>query len=90
MDDKSPHLHYVFIHVVHTQDNKTNKLIDKISCTEFWKGKNSYKQLQDKFYSYMTSSGFDLDRCRMRENKYIPIKELKTITNHEVQEYELK
>lgn len=90
MDEKTPHLHLVFIPVVHTQDNKTNKLIDKISCTEFWKGKNSYKQLQDKFYSYMTKSGFDLDRGRTRENEHIPIKELKAITNHEVQEYELK
>lgn len=90
MDEKTPHLHLVFIPVVHTQENKTNKLIDKISCTEFWKGKNSYKQLQDKFYSYMTKSGFDLDRGRTRENEHIPIKELKAITNHEVQEYELK
>lgn len=90
MDEKTPHLHLVFIPVIHTQDNKTNKFIDKISCTEFWKGKNSYKQLQDKFYSYMTRSGFDLDRGRTRENEHIPIKELKTITNHEVQEYELK
>lgn len=90
MDEKTPHLHLVFIPVVHTQDNKTNNLIDKISCTEFWKGKNSYKHLQDKFYSYMTRSGFDLDRGRTRENEHIPIKELKAITNHEVQEYELK
>ncbi len=90
MDEKTPHLHLVFIPVVHTQDNKTNKLINKISCTEFWKGKNSYKQLQDKFYSYMTRSGFNLDRGRTRENEHITIKELKAITNHEVQEYELK
>jgi len=90
MDEKTPHLHLVFIPVVHTKDNKTNKFIDKISCTEFWKGKNSYKQLQDKFYSYMTRSGFDLDRGRTRENEHIPIKELKSITNHEVQEFELK
>lgn len=54
MYEKTPHLHLVFIPVVHTKDKKTNKSIDKISCTEFWKGKNIYKQLQDKFYSYMT------------------------------------
>ncbi len=90
MDEKTPHLHLVFIPVVHTKDKKTNKSIDKISCTEFWKGKNSYKQLQDRFYSYMTKAGFDLDRGRTRENAHIPIKELKAITNHEVQEFELK
>ncbi len=90
MDEKTPHLHLVFIPVVHTKDRKTNKSIDKISCTEFWKGKNSYKQLQDRFYSYMTKAGFDLDRGRTRENAHIPIKELKAITNHEVQEFELK
>lgn len=90
LDEKTPHLHLVFIPVVHTKDKKTNKSIDKISCTEFWKGKNSYKQLQDRFYSYMTKSGFDLDRGRTRENAHIPIKELKAITNHEAQEFELK
>ena len=90
MDEKTPHLHLVFIPVVHTKDKKTNKSIDKISCTEFWKGKNSYKQLQDRFYSYMIKAGFGLDRGRTRENAHIPIKELKAITNHEVQEFELK
>ncbi len=38
----------------------------------------------------MTKAGFDLDRGKTRENAHIPIKELKTITNHEVQEFELK
>ena len=90
LDEKTPHLHLVFIPVVHTKDRKSNKSIDKISCTEFWKGKNSYKQLQDRFYSYMTKAGFDLDRGKTRENAHIPIKELKAITNHEVQEFELK
>ena len=90
LDEKTPHLHLVFIPVVHTKDKKTNKSIDKISCTEFWKGKNSYKQLQDRFYSYMIKAGFGLDRGRTRENAHIPIKELKAITNHEVQEFELK
>ena len=27
--------------------------IDKLACSEFWKAKDSYRQLQDTFYKYM-------------------------------------
>ena len=72
-----------------TKDKNSNS-INKISCSEFWKGKNSYIDLQDKFYSYIKKCGFDLERGRNRENEHIPIEALKIITNHEVQKYELK
>ena len=89
MDESTPHMHLVFLPVVHTKD-KNGKLIDKLSCSEFWKGKNSYKNLQDNFYTYMTKSGFNLERGKSNENEHIPIKQLKVITNHEVQKFESK
>ena len=52
MDEETPHMHLVFIPVVHTQDKKGND-IDKIACSEFWKEKDSYRQLQDSFYNYI-------------------------------------
>ena len=42
MDEETPHMHLVFIPVVHTM-NKQNQEIDKIACSEFWKAKTSYK-----------------------------------------------
>ena len=52
-DEKSPHLHLLFLPVVHTTDKKGNN-IDKLACSEFWKEKDSYRRLQDAFYQYMT------------------------------------
>lgn len=88
MDETTPHMHLVFIPVVHKLDKKSGKVIDKISCTEFWQGRNSYKILQDNFYKYMTSAGFELNRGEKEKNEHIPIEKLKTITNYEVQEFE--
>ena len=51
MDEETPHMHLVFIPVVHTKNKKEND-IDKIACSEFWKAKDSYRQLQDAFYKY--------------------------------------
>ena len=87
MDESTPHMHLVYIPVVHTIDKKTGKNIDKISCTEFWYGKNSYKALQDNYYKYMIKCGFDLERSKNIENTHINIKDLKIITNYEEQQY---
>lgn len=89
LDESTPHLHILFIPVVHKQD-KSGKEIHKIACSEFWKGKNSYKKLQDNFYSYMTKAGFELERGDTKENEHIDIERLKTLTNYEVQQYEKK
>ena len=85
LDEITPHLHIVFIPVVHKKDKEGNT-ISKIACSEFWKGKDSYRKLQDNFYSYMTKSGFDLERGNSEENEHIPIEKLKKITNYEMQE----
>ena len=84
-DESTPHMHLVFVPVVHTKDKNGNE-IDKIACSEYWKGKDSYKRLQDNFYSYMIKSGFDLERGNTKENTHIPIEKLKQITNYEIQE----
>ena len=89
MDETTPHLHLVFVPVVHTKD-KNGKEIDKIACSEYWKGKDSYVRLQNNFYSYMTKSGFNLERGNSNENKHIPIETLKSITNYENIKYEIE
>ena len=84
-DEATPHMHIVFIPVVHKKDKNENE-ISKIACSEYWKGKDSYRKLQDSFYSYMTKSGFNLERGNKEENEHIPIEKLKKITSYETQE----
>ena len=88
LDESTPHLHLVFVPVIHTKDKKGNK-VDKIACSQYWKGKDSYRQLQDNFYSYMIEHGFDLERGNAKDNTHIPIETLKQITNYENIKYEL-
>lgn len=88
MDETTPHMHITYLPVVKTKD-KNGNLINKLSCSEFWKGKNSYVHLQDNYNAYMTRAGFDLERGKNHENEHIPIEKLKVITNHEVQKFEL-
>lgn len=83
MDEETPHMHLIFLPVVHTQDKKGND-IDKLACSEFWKEKDSYRRLQDSFYQYMTSHNFKLERGVPKEEtgrEHIDIKEYKEITN---------
>ena len=84
MDESTPHMHIVYIPVVHTKNKKGN-LINKIACSEFWKGKDSYKILQDKFYKCVTDNGFELERGNTKGNKHVNIEQLKKITNYEMQ-----
>ena len=88
MDESTPHMHLVYLPVVHTLDKKSGKPIDKLCCSEFWKGRNSYKVLQDNFYRYMTKAGFNLDRGDTEDNKHLKISDLKQVTNYEVQKYQ--
>lgn len=89
MDESTPHLHLVFVPVVHKKDD-TGNIITKIACSEYWKGKDSYSKLQDNFYSYMTHYGFVLKRGDTKENKHINIEQLKQLTNYELQQFEKK
>ena len=83
MDESAPHMHLVFVPVIHKLDNKSEKQIDKIACSEYWKGKDSYRQLQDAFYKHITNNGFDLERGQSKGAKHIDTETLKQITNYD-------
>lgn len=82
MDEETPHMHLVFIPVVHTKDKNGNS-IDKIACSEFWKAKDSYRQLQDAFYNYMIANNFELERGNPSEKVHLSVEDYKNITNFE-------
>ena len=88
-DESTPHLHIVFIPIVHKKDKNGNS-IDKIACSEYWKGKDSYRKLQDNFYLYMKKAGFNLERGKEREIEHLSTEKLKQITDYENIKYELK
>jgi len=82
-DEQTPHMHLIFLPVVHTTDKKGNP-IDKLACSEFWKEKDSYRQLQDAFYKYMIENGFELQRGLPKEEtnrQHYSVEEYKKITN---------
>ncbi len=75
-------MHLMFVPVIHTKD-KEGKSIDKICCRDFWKGRDSYRQL-NAFHKYITSKGFDLERGLPVEEtgaKHEKIEYLKKLTN---------
>lgn len=82
MDEKTPHMHVVFIPVIHTKDKNGND-IDKIACSTFWKGKDSYKYLQDNFHKYMQKSGFNLERGKNKGNEHLSMEQLKSLSSYE-------
>ena len=90
MDESTPHLHLVFVPVVQKSDNKSGKKVNKIACSEYWKGKDSYKKLQDNFYQYITNNGFDLERGKTGNVEHLSIEKLKQITNYDNIKYEME
>lgn len=85
LDEGSPHMHLVYVPVIHTKDKDGNN-IDKICCREFWKGRDSYRNLQNAYWSYVKSKGFDLERglpAEETKREHLDIKEYKAITNFE-------
>jgi hypothetical protein len=82
MDEETPHMHLVFIPVVHTQDKKGND-IDKIACSDFWKEKDSYRQLQDAFYDYIKTNHFELERGNENGRVHLSVEDYKKITGFE-------
>lgn len=68
MDETTPHMHLTYIPVVKGISRK-GQPIEKINCSEFWKGFNSYGELQDKFYDHMKGKGFDLERGEKNEDR---------------------
>lgn len=84
LDEGAPHLHLMFVPVVHTKD-KDNKHIDKICARDFWKGRNSYREFQDSFFNHVKSKGFDLERGLYVEEtnrKHMSVEKFKQVTNY--------
>lgn len=61
MDEATPHMHVAFIPVINGKDRKGNPC-KRINCSEFWKRRDSYSRLQDEYYDFITSRGYDLER----------------------------
>lgn len=85
MDEDTPHMHLLFIPVVHTTDKEGNK-IDKVCCRDFWREKNSYRDLQNAYFKHISEKGFKLERGELVEvtnRGHYSIQEYKKITNYE-------
>ena len=85
LDEGSPHMHLMFVPVVHTKDKDGNN-IDKICARDFWKGRDSYRKLQDAYFNHVKSKGFDLERGMFVEDtnrKHYTVEEYKKITNYD-------
>ena len=81
LDEESPHMHLVYIPVINSFDRVGNP-IRKINSREFWKGKSSYKKLQDEFHKYITYKGFDLKRGKENtDRKHLDTDNMKNLTN---------
>ena len=61
MDEATPHMHVAYIPVINGKDRKGNSC-QRINCSEFWKGKDSYSKLQDEYFDFITNRGYDLER----------------------------
>ena len=81
LDEESPHMHLVYIPVINSFDRVGNP-IRKVNSREFWKGKSSYKKLQDEFYKYIKDKGFDLERGKENtDRKHLDTDNMKNLTN---------
>ena len=85
LDEDVPHMHLMFVPIVHTKD-KEGKDFEKICARDFWKGRDSYRKLQDAYFNHVKSKGFDLERGMFVEDtgrKHYSVEEYKKITNYE-------
>lgn len=61
MDEATPHMHVSFIPVVQGKD-RNGQPCNRINCSEFWKGRDSYSKLQDEYYDFIFNRGYALER----------------------------
>lgn len=81
LDEETPHMHLTFIPVVDSKDKYGNP-IRKIGGNDFWKERNSYMLLQDRFYECVRINGFNLERGKNNPNRnHKTVEELKEQTN---------
>lgn len=84
LDEGTPHSHLMFVPVVHIKD-KDGSAIEKICARDFWKGRDSYRKLQDAYFKHVKSKGFDLERGLYVEEtnrKNLSVEEFKKVTNY--------
>jgi hypothetical protein len=68
MDEGHPHMHVVYVPVVKAKDRKGQDC-ERINCSKFWEGKDSYRILQDQFYEHTQKRGYvDLQRGEFKED----------------------
>lgn len=82
MDEATPHMHLSFIPVVDSFDKQGNR-IRKVCASDYWKGKNSYGNMQDAFNKYVNDKGFKLERGESSDRKHLSTEEYKKLTNFE-------
>jgi hypothetical protein len=61
-----------------------------LSYSKFFHGRDSYKNLQEDFYNFITSKGFNLEHCKSTSSKNMSIKLYKELTGYEEIKDELK
>lgn len=77
MDETTPHMHLGFTPI--TSDGR-------LSAKEWLDGKKKLTQLQDKFFSYITSKGFDLDRGISSKSTGVKNIKIQNLKNKSVKE----
>ena len=77
LDENVPHMHLIYIPVVHTKDKEGND-IDKICARDFWRTKNSYRQLQKKITNFENTKKV-LDSISLELQEVPDIKDIKII-----------
>ena len=87
-DETTPHIHLVFMPIVHIKENGKEKNI--LSYSKFFNGRDSYKNLQEDFYNYITSKGFNLEHCKNTFSRNMSIKLYKELTGYNEIKEELK
>ena len=90
MDETTPHMHLVYLPVVHKLDTKSGKEISKLCCSDFWDDRFSYKKLQDDYYDYITKAGYEMNRGKSKGTSSVDMAEYKRITSYELQKYNKK
>lgn len=86
---KPLHICTQFLFQQYIQKIKIGNNIEKVACSQYWKGKDSYQKLQDAFYKHITENGFELERGRAKGVEHISTEKLKQITNYDNIKYEI-
>ena len=90
MDEQTPHMHLVFLPVVHAIDTKGNA-IDKLACSEFWKAKDSYRQLSRQAQVIEEAEKYQKERDRiMADNEKLHCEVDNIKTEYDKTEFELE